>query len=242
MPRFFLKLQEINNKTISFDELQSKKMRKVLRMKVGDMVRAFDGKGWEYEAQLIKLTNNYSLAKIVDQKLHERKSNITIIQALPKNLKIEFILQKCTELGVDRLIFFESEFSQVDATGINKEKLKRWRKIVQEASEQCGRIFVPEVELFTGDLNSLINKVIEFNSEEAQNLFYLDISGKFINEESLKINPQFVTAFIGPEGGFSPREKGLFDEVKVKKVKLHENVLRSETAGMVLLAQLAIKQ
>jgi 16S rRNA (uracil1498-N3)-methyltransferase len=233
MSRFFVKLQQIHNNIVTFDKAQSKKIKKVLRFKVGDLVTVFDGKGWEYEAQLVKIEKDYTIAKVIDQKLVEEKSQVTLVQALPKNLKIEFIIQKCTELGVDRIIFFSSKFSQIDGDIISEEKLKRWRKIATEASEQCKRIFVPEIELFTGDLAELLPHL-------KQDLYYLDIMGKFLNSKLLIKDSKNLCFFVGPEGGFSQDEKELLEKSKAVKVKVAENILRSETAGMTFLSQLII--
>lgn len=237
MPRFFIKLQDINNKIITLDEDQSKKVRKVLRMKPGDKIRAFDGKGWEYVAELEKVTNNYSLARVTEQTLHERTTNITLIQALPKNLKIEFVIQKCTELGVDRIVFFESAFSQVDATRINQEKLRRWRRIAQEAAEQCERVFVPEIELWTENLDELIERIKEGDVVSAS-MVYLNMDGQWLEKDDN--NLKNITVFVGPEGGFSPQEFQIMQNSGMKSIRIADTILRSETAGMTFLSQLAL--
>lgn len=239
MQRFFIDYKEINNKFVTFDKDQSKKIRKVLRMKVEDKVVAFDNKGWEYDVILTKITNNYSLGKIIDRRLTEIMTHRTLLQALPKNLKIEFILQKTTELGIDRIILFESEFSQVKASGISEDKVKRWRKIVTEASEQCGRILIPTVELFTGNLEELLALVLdqEILDKSLDNVVYLDQEGNGLNQIAANLDLTKLHFFVGPEGGFSPKERVLFDRHNIKKVKIAENILRSETAGMAFLAQ-----
>lgn len=237
MTRFFVKPTEIGSKIITFTPEQSKKIRKVLRMRIGDEVSVFDGNGWEYSVKLTKTTNSFSLGDIVDQKLHEKSQNITVVQALPKNLKIEFILQKCTELGVTRLIFFESEYSQIDATRISKDKVQRWRAICVGACEQSGRVFVPEVILWTEDRDSLIH----FCKNQNRSNIFLDFNGKSLKETAdLELNDLGI--FVGPEGGFSPKERGSFSENGFIPVKISDNILRSETAGMAFLAQLAMLQ
>jgi 16S rRNA (uracil1498-N3)-methyltransferase len=236
VPRFFIKLQDINNKIITLDGDQSKKVRKVLRMKPGAKIRAFDGKGWEYVAELEKITNDYSIAKVIEQERHELTTNVTLIQALPKNLKIEFILQKCTELGVDRIVFFESEFSQVDATRINQEKVKRWRRISQEAAEQCERTFLPEIELWTDDLKSLIDRIKQ-SEHVSNNMVYLNMDGEWLKSVDSDLNE--ITIFVGPEGGFAPNERRIFNSEGFKTIKIATTILRSETAGMAFLSQLA---
>jgi 16S rRNA (uracil1498-N3)-methyltransferase len=235
MIRFFIKPTEIGSKIVNFTPEQSKKIRKVLRMKVGDKVSVFDGNGWEYNVSLTKITNSFSLGEVVDKKLHENHSKITLVQALPKNLKTEFILQKCTELGVDRFVFFESEFSQVDSVRLSKEKVQRWRSITVAACEQSGRLFVPEVNIWSDELEMLIENL----KSEKNSLLYLDREGETVNK--LERESLFSPAiFVGPEGGFSKKEKDLFSANEFTPIKVSHNILRSETAGMAFLSQIGI--
>lgn len=238
MTRFLLQYSEIRNKNIVFSPEQSKKIRKVLRLNIGDKVGAFDNKGWEYIVELEKVRNLETIGKIIEQTLHEKKSNITLYQALPKNLKVEFLIQKCTELGIDNIIFWESEFSQIKSDQINNIKIARWRKIAGDASEQCGRIFIPEITLWTKGTPELISRLKDENPQ-LQNFIVLEKSGEYLNSEKLKnLDLKNLSFFIGPEGGFSPTENKIFESENFRKVKIAENILRSETAGMTILAQM----
>ena len=230
MFRFVLKNKKIRNKTVVFNADQSRKIRKVLRMKIGDKVQVFDNKGWEYTVELTKITNEFSVGKIIEQILNEQRSMITLFQSLPKNLKVEFIIQKCTELGVDRIVFFQSDFSQVKANLISKEKLLRWKKIAEESSEQCGRKFISEIEISGSELSDLIHDL------DKKNTYYLDANGIILNASSTDI--EHISFFVGPEGGFSPKEKEIFNSFDIQSIKVGNHILRSETAGMAFLAQL----
>lgn len=233
MVRFFLKNKEIKNKTVMFDEEQSKKIRKVMRMKAGDKVAVFDNNAWTYTVELEKITNNFSVGKIVEQEMVEKSTNIVLYQSLPKNLKTEFIIQKCTELGVDKIVFFASDFSQIKANLVNDSKVKRWRKVAIESTEQCGRNFVPEIQLETGNLEGILKELKD------QNNFFLHQDGEYLELQYDK-NLASLNFFVGPEGGFSPEEIKNFESYKVKKVKIAENILRSETAGMAFLSQIEL--
>jgi len=241
MNRFLLQYSEIRNKNVVFTPEQSKKIRKVLRLKPKDKVIAFDNKGWEYLVELEKIRNQETVGKIIDQTLNERKTNITLYQALPKSLKVEYIIQKCTELGIDNIVFFESEFSQVKSELINDKKITRWRKIANEASEQCGRVFVPEVVLHKEGLNNILEK-IKFTENNFDKTIFLDKEGKYINDEKfINLDYDNVNFFVGPEGGFSPTETKIFESFKIRSVKISKNILRSETSGVVLLSQIQFK-
>ncbi len=236
MFRFYITPQEIKNKVVTLGERHSRKIRKVLRMKPGDLIEVFDGTGWRYEVQLTKITNDETIGKIIAQELTEEKTGKTIIQALPKSLKVEYLLQKSTELGADSFIFFESEYSQLDATKIREEKVKRWRTIVKDSSEQSERIFLPTVELFTKGLPELLESL---GDDKLKNALYLDIEGSWLPEID-SVDYKKIVVFIGPEGGFSPKEKELFRSKKVRRLKIAETVLRAESAGPAFLAQLQL--
>lgn len=234
MNRFFVAPQHITNKFINFDTNQSRKIRKVLRLRVGDTVEVFDGRGNVYTAQFTKITTDFSIAQVVSKSIEEQENqSVILVQALPKNLKVEFILQKCTELGVDKIIFFESEYSQINAKGISKEKINRWKRIASEASEQCKRLYVPEIELALGDLESLLHTI-------EGTKYVLDHTGKYLTTDDLATIDDSMYFFVGPEGGFSPTEKELLHTAMATSIKLTDTILRSETAGMAFLSQLKV--
>lgn len=238
MKRFLLVNKKIRNKKIVFTADQSKKIKKVLRLKPKDKVIVFDNKGWEYLVELEKIRHEDTVGRIVDQTFNKKTTNLTLYQSLPKGLKVEYIIQKCTELGIDKIIFFESEFSQVKSEFIGEEKIKRWRRIASEASEQCGRIFVPDIFLTKENLSSILEKN-KLNKKNLDNTFFLDNEGKYINDESLSnLDYSSINFFVGPEGGFSPVEKEIFRSFNIRSLKVSKNILRTETSGVVLLSQI----
>jgi 16S rRNA (uracil1498-N3)-methyltransferase len=236
MYRFFINPENITRKFVRFNELQSKQMRKVLRMKIGDKVTGFDGLGSEYTIEVLKLTNSGAEGRITEEVFSQSESNIILYQALPKNLKIDFILQKCTELGIDKIVFFESEFSQVDAKKISESKVIRWRRIASEASEQSHRVFIPEIELSIDGLSEILKELSQNDIPK----FYMDKKGDWISNYAKEMSSKSLIFFIGPEGGFSPTEKKHFESYAIKPTKISNNILRSETAGMAVLAQLEL--
>lgn len=235
MFRFFLYRDAINNKTIEFTPSQSRQIRKVLRLKSGDIVNCFDGKGWEFEVQLTRVGSEVSLGKIISQKLHEYEPGGILLQSLPKNLKTEFLIQKATELGISKIVFFATKYSVIDAKSVGLPKQHRWQKIAVEAAEQCGRVFVPPVELSTDSIEEIIEKY----SNDKIPVFYLNQKGIWLDERTINFNTEFAF-IIGPEGGFAPEEIIFLENNQIPKIKIASNILRSETASLTFLSQLVL--
>lgn len=234
MHRFFLQNKVIRNKKVLFTKEQVRKIRKVLRLKVGSVVEVFDGLGWLYNVKLLKIKREECVGEIISQNLiHNQKTKITIYQAFPKHAKIKFILQKCTELGVDNIIFFQSDFSQIKVKKISADRTARWGKIVSQSAEQSGRIHVPNIYI-ENELN--LSKILE--NLKNKHIFLLDQSGIKITELPSNLNLDEVCVFIGPEGGFSKNEILLFEKYKAFKIRVSDNTLRTETAGVAFLSQL----
>lgn len=236
MHRFILDKKSIRNKKIVFNSDQSRKIRKVLRLKIGEEVEVFDGRGWVYRVRLIKVRQEESIGEIITQDLlSDNKHNITIYQAFPKHVKIKFILQKCTELGVDKIIFFKSEYSQIKTDHISNDRTKRWQKIVSYSTEQSRRIFAPEIEINKDfDLDYILNSLTNTQAS----VLLLDKNGQRLNQIIENLNLSNLHVFVGPEGGFSKRELLIFDKYNIDKVSISNNNLRTETAGMAFLSQL----
>lgn len=239
MNRFYISSENIHKENVVLDPYQSKKIRKVLRLKVGDKIEVFDENGVLYEVELTLVSSKESEGRVLDIKeikKDDSETEIVLVQALPKNLKVEFIIQKCTELGVSRIIFFGSEFSQVDPRKINPIKVSRWSRIASESAQQCKRLDLPIINLSESNLDAIMKSV---NLQENNGcLFWCDIYGKKLSEYNLSDNIKKIICFVGPEGGFSPKEKKVFESSNVNSLKLSDNTLRSETAGMCFLSQL----
>lgn len=239
MPRFFVKTKLLNNTRVDFSAEQALQMQKVLRMKVGDKVEVFDNSNDFAIVELEKISKDYTYGKIIESDHRVEQSRVIIFQAYPKNPKSELIVQKCTELGVDAIVFFESDHSVVKTGELNEKKLNRLEKIAIEASEQCGRITVPVVSNEVMKLGELIPKLKEQYLEvKFSGFFYLDSEGKWLSKKDFDSDVEGYNAvFIGAEGGFSANEKSLFESHSFKKIKIAENILRCETAGITFLSQ-----
>ncbi len=225
--RFFIEEEIIDNKLKPNKELVHQ-IRKVLRIKDGDNFLIINNQ-IEYLAFLSK-ENLIEITKKVRENNNAKTYEINLIQSNVKNTKVNFILQKATELNVDSILFVETKRSVVKNTDYIKKK-DRFEKIVLEASEQSERLKKPNINI----IQNLSN--LEFNNDELTLLFYAreeqNYLGNFVNKikEFNKIN-----ILIGPEGGFDIEEVKMLDSRGAISVSLGKTILRTETASIAALS------
>ena len=199
----------------------------VLRLTIDDSLIIFDGSGHEYFAEIIEV-NKKHVTLIPRELIYSEKPSSRIIrigQCLIKKSKMDLMLQKTTELGVNVIIPLASKYSVIKIKKSN-EKFKKdhWERITRSACEQCGRNFIPEIK------NP--RSIDKFINEKSNNFkIILDpASSKNFNE----INPRDrnIDILIGPEGGFSNNEIETADRNKFVRVSMGPRILRAETAAM----------
>lgn len=235
MQQVFIKEQVKVNQCVALDEKQSHHLLHVLRMKKDTCFRVVDGAGNRYMASL-QIIEKEAWAKI-DQKIEEsaeRKVKVTLLMGLIKKDKWDFCIQKSTELGVNRIVPFESKRTIVKASEEkNDKKIQRWNKIAMEAAQQCKRDVVPEIEMplslkeacvqYQSDLN-----LVAYESMMENSALIRDV----VNDA------QSVTVVIGPEGGFDESEIEFLKEKGYCCITLGKRILRAETAALYVLSAL----
>ncbi len=204
---------------------------KVLRHSVGDKLCVIDGYGFEYDSIITQVEKKSFSLEILNKvaSMAETKNHIAVFQALVKGDKFELITQKLTELGVSKIVPFESEFCQVKS---NTTRLDRLEKISVEALKQCGRakkVCIEKVQSFAQMLENLkAYDTVIFAYEKAT-------SDLEIGDFQIKSTPQNVAIIVGSEGGFSDEEaKQLSSLGNVKTITLGKRILRAETASITL--------
>jgi 16S rRNA (uracil1498-N3)-methyltransferase len=237
MPRFFLgKISIIDNKVI-LREGQAGKIRSVLRLKVGDRINLFDGKGGDYLSVIKRLDSKEVELEIIESSFSEKRLSPEIFlgQALPKGKKMDMIVQKATELGVAAVFPFISTRAISRPKDENKwrKRIERWQKIAEGAAEQCGRMDVPRVENVL-DFTQFLEKSKEINSLR---LLFWEKEGRGL-KEILKRHKKEERIFVlvGPEGGFSEEEVNLAKNFNFSPVSLGKRILRVETATLAILS------
>lgn len=207
----------------------SRYLIKVMRYTTGDQVELFNGDGNNYTATIV------SAGKATQLKLDSVKPNdnesplkLTLVQSLAKGTKLDLIVQKATELGVQRISPVSSERTvlQVDAKRAEK-KTEHWNKIARSACSQCNRSIVPVIDPVT-DLKSWL----EQHKNEHSILVHPHSESTFKNLKPVAA----LNILVGPEGGFSEPELRLAADSGVKSVRCGPRVLRTETAGFTAIA------
>lgn len=235
MRRLYCPPENIDGSRVCLDDKSVHYIKDVLRLKKGAKIEIFDGKGNKYNCVLQDLNS----AKIISKEFSLAKESsyrATLAQAIPnKPSKIDFIIEKATELGVDAIILVAAARS-IQCKGIAAlplNKLRRWQKIASEASRQSGRSNIPDIK-FSGTVNEALSLV----SDSGVKLFACIDKGTLNVKEVLKgiKGPEEIAVFIGPEGDFAPEEIESARQKGFKLISLGERVLRTETAGLYVLS------
>lgn len=223
---------QISKDVIHIGDSERHHLLNVLRLKAGDSVQIFDGEGNSYTAILRDTHLPDLYASIIQHQFHPNTPpHITLFQGLPKFDKMDLIVQKTTEIGVNRIVPAICQRSIPKRTETTQEKLEaRWQRIANEAAKQCKRPRFAKV-------HSAIE--IERCFEQATNfdvsiLLWENEAGRKIKEVLRRHKrAESIGLFVGPEGGFSADETKIAVQSGVLTATLGPNILRTETAGIV---------
>ena len=224
-----------NNKII-LDGEQARHIAKSLRMKVGDMLTVTDGEGSDYGCIIDEITKDTVVLSVCYKQAcdSEPSCRVTIYQGVPKGSKLEDIIQKCTELGVSRIVptLTKRCVSRPDEKGA-KKKNERYKKIALEAAQQSGRGIVPDVaEQLT------LKQALADDDSELKILFYEGGGEKLTSLISSDV--ESVSVYIGPEGGFDKSEVELLRESGAQIATLGKRILRTQTAPVAALTAIML--
>ncbi|HOP41500.1 MAG TPA: 16S rRNA (uracil(1498)-N(3))-methyltransferase, partial [Geobacteraceae bacterium] len=211
-------------------------MTRVLRLKIGTRVLLSDGIGRRHLGVIESVGKENLVVRLEESSTEpERPSGplISLYQGLPKGSKMEFILQKCTELGVDSIIPFVAERS-IARLPENREteKMNRWLRIVSEAARQSNRPTIP-------DLQSVKNydELIESADQSLKLLLWEEENTNRLKSVLGSLpHPETVAVMVGPEGGLTKEEVEAATRAGFIPVTIGSRILRTETAGMAMLA------
>ena len=229
---------------------EAKYLADVLRMRPGELVTLCDGARTDFTCRITDITKDHVMVAFDAREPNstEPTYEAVLYQALVKGDKMDLIIQKGVELGVSRIIPVACSRSivRIDTKDADK-KTARWQKIAEEAARQCGRGMIPAVgqpvpfsaAIAQAGTNSDI-VFLPWEGEKSRPLSsVLDNwadTGPAASSEPVK--QPVISFFIGPEGGFDPKEIDIADKAGVRTVTLGRRILRTETAGLAVLSML----
>ncbi len=247
MPRFYISPEEWNLDDLALTEPEAHHCQDVMRVKEGDRVVVFDGRGTEATAEVISIgKGRVSLRSLHHGRTQAPAADIYLGQAIPKGKNMDVILEKATELGAVGIIPLISERTivRLDA-GEAADKREKWERITIEAAKQCGRNWLPEVR------QPLAPKAF-FDSGEKFDLMLVaslqpdarhlkTVLREVVDDRPLPHRPKIrrILILVGPEGDFTPAEMALAKSAGCRPITLGPIVLRSETAAIYCLSVLS---
>lgn len=225
--RFFVPQPLQLNDELALETAVSRHISSSLRIGIGETITLFNGRGGEYSAQIVNVTKKCVLVAINDYCDTNREStlNVHLAIVMSRGDRMDYAIQKVTELGVTRITPLYSERCEVklEADRASK-KLNHWQLVVTSACEQCGRNITPVVETPIA-----LNQHLAEDHADLQ--LILDPAGSSL-PPSVSV-PGSVNLLTGPEGGFSPAEVALAESHGYRTIRLGPRIFRAETAPVV---------
>lgn len=216
------------------DKDEIRHIYKVMRLKNGDKINVFDGIQKEYTGVIENINNNCINIRITGETIYkpDKQYNVTLYQAVTKKVKMDYIIEKAVELGVDRIVPILTERTVPLINEFDENKLKRWKAIAITASKQCGRIKLPEIS----PVITFERSLIDVKGHELILFAAIHKDGKPLKEALRNAKYGNIAVFIGPEGDFSQKEVSLAKDNGFIICSLGSLVLRVETAMIYLLS------
>ncbi|CAJ0811144.1 Ribosomal RNA small subunit methyltransferase E [Ralstonia wenshanensis] len=240
LPRFFVDTPLAPNTTVALPEAVTRHIH-VLRLAAGDDVCLFDGSGHEFRARLDAINKRDATASLADatQPDTEARYAITLAQGIAGGDKMDWLIEKAIELGVNAVAPLQTERAVVRLSGERAAKrVQHWQALVQAACEQCGRARVPVV----APVATLREWLAAAKATDAPRVL-LSPRGtqsltQWAGQSRTRIEGSGIVLLIGPEGGLSPDEEALAEAAGFLPLTLGRRILRTESAALVAVSAL----
>jgi 16S rRNA (uracil1498-N3)-methyltransferase len=235
MHRFFIKQEDIYDDGITIEGEDVQHISKVLRLKEGDKIVLCDQTGTDYNVAIESISKHTVKTIIIDKVSSKGEPTIEVVlyQGIPKSTKMDLIIQKCTEMGITRVVpvFTTRTIVKLESEKDEAKKVLRWTKIAEEAAKQSARGIVPHIDMPMNLEQALMDSrkldivLMPYELEK-------DMSVKAALQGKIAKSVGF---FIGPEGGFNAPEIVRAKQNNVIPVTLGSRIMRTETAGFAML-------
>lgn len=227
--RLFSPIQLRANAELSFGSEQARYVGRVLRLRPGDALTVFDGNGGEYPATIGTITKqelNLSVGEHISRSA-ESPLRIRLVQGVSRGERMDIVVQKATELGVQRISPVLTDFSVVKLEPDRAAKRRdHWQKVAQSACEQCRRNIVPAIDAPQSLLDWFGDNA---GSDKLQLILRADARDSM---PAINVPGNDLTILIGPEGGFSEAEYERATVAGLRAVRLGPRIMRTETAAL----------
>ena len=233
IPRIFTRHRLEADQITELDSDASQHVFKVLRLRPGDSLVLFDGAGGEYSGRLLEAGGKGARVELQSVEFPDRESPIhtTLVMPILRSKKMDFAIQKATELGVSAIRTFFADQGLVRLTkGRLRTRAAHWQRIIEGACEQSGRTRLPQILSFDN-----LGAAVEDVPADAVRVAFIPGGGALRPLEPLTVPVFLIT---GPEGGFSEQELNILRQAEFEKVSLGPRILRTETAPMAALTVL----
>lgn len=209
---------------LTLAESEAHHLLHVLRKARGDRIAIFDGQGQSAEAEVISLGRRDAEARVISQVVRETATldAVWVAVAPPKGERLKNMIEKLTEVGVDRIILLNTERTVVHPGDARTDKLQQ---AAIAACKQCGRNRLPEIVPATP-----LDAALEACKDAT--IWVADQQGRSDWPRASNSNPCLDCGFVGPEGGFTPSEERQFEAAEARPLSLSRHILRIETAAV----------
>ena len=219
---------------IALRDTAANHLARVLRMREGDGCVLFNGDGDDYDARITAISKRGVLADIVGVRAIDNESplHVTLLQGIARGEKMDLILQKATELGVAAVVPVMAERTEVKLDAERTEKrVAHWRSVIASACEQSGRARLPTLSAPAALVDAA--RAVDTGAMRLT----LDPVGE-VSLATVQVTRGAVVVAIGPEGGWSPRDRDILSAAGFTGLRLGPRILRTETAGLAAIAAL----
>lgn len=232
-PRFFVSPASLADGWAHIERDAAHRIARVLRLRQGDRIELCDGSGTVYHVELTEVSPRLTQGRIVAEQIPsvEPAIHLTLYQAVIRERRMAWLLEKATEIGISRFVPLVTERTVRAKNGrVDAPRLRRWQRIVREAAEQSRRTRLPEVTEVMAYADACT---------QCQGLALICVTGSkarpildALHKRTL-VEVSSIALFVGPEGGFGPSELDLALRRGLQPASLGRRILRSETAGVV---------
>jgi len=238
MPKYFVNPEDIDvkNRRVALCGENAKHLITTLRVRCGDQIVVCDGQCIDYYCEIAEISSGKNkqciLTIISEHPVLEPQLDITLYQALPKSNKMEYIIQKCVEMGIYSIVPIYTDNSSIKE--ISQSKMTRYRKISEAAAKQSMRGFIPHISeplALEQAITASAQKALVFAPYENER--QVSLKDLLLKNDLARISS--AAFFIGSEGGFSDREIDMLTRANISRISLGARILRTETAGFAIL-------